>query len=162
MPDSKPRPVDPAVLPLQKRERGSASCLAQGWHLASQTRIIPQVDVERPDNLETTALGAAYAAGIGAGLWSPEWVMQHRTTARQGDKLRSTFKPQASTAPASPGLHDVRYPARRLWGRDGTGWRLQSCTLAQVRARLARQTSQLEQRDAACLHSPAGHRHLVT
>ena len=50
--------------------------------------------VERPDNLETTALGAAYAAGIGAKIWSMGWVMQHRTTSRQGDQLRKRFTPQ--------------------------------------------------------------------
>ena len=55
--------------------------------------------MERPDNLETTALGAAYAAGIGAGIWTPEWVFQHRTTARQGDQLRRTFQPQVCTSP---------------------------------------------------------------
>lgn len=91
------------------------SCLKEeprlwpNWHLYTIMAIMLQVDVERPDNLETTALGAAYAAGIGSGLWTPEWVMQHRATARQGDKLRSTFRPQASAELASPnpGSHVV-------------------------------------------------------
>lgn len=36
-----------------------------------------QLPVRRPGMLETTSLGAAYAAGIGAGIWSAEWVL-HR------------------------------------------------------------------------------------
>lgn len=34
-----------------------------------------QIPVERPSHLETTSLGAAFAAGIGIGFWSKEWVL---------------------------------------------------------------------------------------
>lgn len=34
-----------------------------------------QIPVERPGHLETTSLGAAFAAGIGSGLWTKEWVL---------------------------------------------------------------------------------------
>ena len=61
---------------------------------------VAQVDVERPDNLETTSLGAAYAAGIGAGIWTHDWVMQQRVTAQHGAKLRRTFLPQVCLRPA--------------------------------------------------------------
>lgn len=39
-----------------------------------------QIPVERPSHLETTSLGAAFAAGIGIGFWSKEWVLN----AKQG------------------------------------------------------------------------------
>ena len=35
---------------------------------------ISEIDVIRPTNLETTALGAAYLAGIGCGLWNKEML----------------------------------------------------------------------------------------
>ena len=56
------------------------------------------MDVERPDNLETTALGAAYAAGVGAGIWTEEWVMQQRATAPAGKQLHKVFRPQVGLA----------------------------------------------------------------
>jgi hypothetical protein len=34
-----------------------------------------QIPVRRPENLETTSLGAAFAAGIGSGFWTREWVL---------------------------------------------------------------------------------------
>ena len=34
-----------------------------------------QIPVERPSHLETTSLGAAFAAGIGVGFWSKDWVL---------------------------------------------------------------------------------------
>ena len=58
--------------------------------------------MERPDNLETTALGAAYAAGIGAGIWTHEWILQHRTTAGEGPKLRRRFTPQVGFKGLNP------------------------------------------------------------
>ncbi len=49
-----------------------------------------QAPVIRPEVIETTALGAAYIAGIGAGFWqSREEVMQKR-------KVGRTFEPQRS------------------------------------------------------------------
>lgn len=37
-----------------------------------------QVPVERPSHLETTSLGAAFAAGIGIGFWTKEWVFESK------------------------------------------------------------------------------------
>ena len=34
-----------------------------------------QIPVERPSHLETTSLGAAFAAGIGSGFWTIDWVL---------------------------------------------------------------------------------------
>lgn len=36
-----------------------------------------QLPVRRPEMLETTSLGAAYAAGIGIGFWDTKWVLHH-------------------------------------------------------------------------------------
>jgi len=49
------------------------------------------VPVDRPKNVETTALGAAYLAGMGVGLWSPSDLARMRTTDR-------IFKPKANPA----------------------------------------------------------------
>ena len=52
------------------------------------TADIVNVDVERPDNAETTAAGAAYLAGLAVGFWkSQEEIVQKRTVDR-------IFKPQ--------------------------------------------------------------------
>ena len=37
--------------------------------------MVVQIPVRRPQHLETTCLGAAYAAGIGSGFWSKDWVL---------------------------------------------------------------------------------------
>jgi len=48
------------------------------------------VEIERPENLETTALGVAYLAGLGCGIWaSAEDVSQL-------NKVRTRFTPQAT------------------------------------------------------------------
>lgn len=46
---------------------------------------ISRIDVIRPSNMETTALGAAYLAGLGTGLWkqaqlSGKWMIEKRFT----------------------------------------------------------------------------------
>ncbi len=48
---------------------------------------ISGINIIRPDNLETTALGAAYLAGLAVGFWT----MAELNQARQGDQ---TFKPK--------------------------------------------------------------------
>lgn len=44
-------------------------------------------DVERPEVIESTALGAAYLAGIQSGLWKKEDILKNR-------KIHKTFTPQ--------------------------------------------------------------------
>ena len=46
--------------------------------------------MRRPADLETTSLGAAFAAGIGSGFWSQEWVLG---SARQHQQ-DTVFQPQ--------------------------------------------------------------------
>ena len=38
--------------------------------LVAQGIIVPRCPVERPDGVETTALGAAFLAGLATGVWS--------------------------------------------------------------------------------------------
>ena len=38
-----------------------------------------QIPVERPSHLETTSLGAAFAAGIGVGFWTKDWVLNAKS-----------------------------------------------------------------------------------
>ena len=58
-----------------------------------------QLPVERPPNLETTSLGAAFAAGIGAGFWTREWVLG----ADQGQLDAATvFRPQVQDTLLAP------------------------------------------------------------
>jgi glycerol kinase len=49
------------------------------------------VDVERPEVIETTAMGAAYLAGIQSGLWSIEDIAKRR-------KIDKVFSPLMETA----------------------------------------------------------------
>ena len=57
-----------------------------------------QVPVSRPKNLETTSLGAAIAAGIGVGFWTPEQAFNGLRGAADG----TLFKPQVcASQPAS-------------------------------------------------------------
>jgi glycerol kinase len=48
------------------------------------------VDIERPESLETTALGVAYLAGLGAGIW------QSADDVSQLNKVRTRFTPEAT------------------------------------------------------------------
>lgn len=50
---------------------------------------ISSIDVDRPTNLETTALGAAYLAGLGIGLWQMEELQSKW-------KIDKTFRPNMS------------------------------------------------------------------
>ncbi|CAL8463144.1 g2678 [Coccomyxa elongata] len=51
-----------------------------------------QIPVRRPEHLETTCLGAAFAAGIGSGFWTKEWVL-HSDACHAQDSQE--FRPQA-------------------------------------------------------------------
>ncbi len=55
-----------------------------------------QIPVERPSHLETTSLGAAFAAGIGIGFWSKEWVLDAKKGAfdsKQAGSEGRTWQP---------------------------------------------------------------------
>lgn len=51
---------------------------------------ILNLEVERPENIESTALGAAYFAGIAVGLWKKEDILRNR-------KIEKTFLPTFDT-----------------------------------------------------------------
>jgi len=67
---------------------------ANGW-LCQFLADITQVPVERPENLETTALGAAFHAGLAVGLWSGldelsrVWAMRDRFSPVMDESLRA-------------------------------------------------------------------------
>lgn len=54
-----------------------------------------QIPVRRPEHLETTSLGAAFAAGIATGFWSKEWVLGSSTEQEQRQTDHKDFLPQA-------------------------------------------------------------------
>ena len=62
---------------------------------------IAQLPVLRPGDLETTALGAALAAGIGAGMWTVDQVFDGKEKKNESDEI---FQPQISSQEA-----DSRY-----------------------------------------------------
>jgi len=51
---------------------------------------ILDIPVERPAVIESTAMGAAYLAGIEAGIWTKDEIMQHR-------EVDHIFEPQFSS-----------------------------------------------------------------
>lgn len=61
---------------------------------------ISNIEVDRPTNLETTALGAAYLAGLGANIWNLEEL-------KSKWKIDKTFKPSMSTEDRS--LHNSQW-----------------------------------------------------
>lgn len=82
------------------------------WLLQFQADVLG-VPVERPDVVETTALGAAGLAGIAAGVWP---TPQSFLAARQF----TTFRPGAGTAVARDGLAGWARAVRAAltWARD--------------------------------------------
>lgn len=61
---------------------------------------ISNIEVDRPTNLETTALGAAYLAGLGANIWNLEEL-------KSKWKIDKTFNPSMSTEDRS--LHNSQW-----------------------------------------------------
>ncbi|KAL3149273.1 hypothetical protein ABBQ32_002090 [Trebouxia sp. C0010 RCD-2024] len=58
-----------------------------------------QIPVHRPSHLETTSLGAAFAAGIGVGFWTKDWVLnadpERSNSQKQTDPSKSrVWRPQ--------------------------------------------------------------------
>ena len=68
--------------------------------------------VQRPANLETTSLGAAFAAGIGAGIWTEEWVLSrdHSEAGRGEDNGDASVDDVTDFDPAAEGADvEARY-----------------------------------------------------
>jgi glycerol kinase len=76
-----------AKLSLQVLKADGGAC-ANNFLMQFQADILG-VPVERPELIESTAMGAAYLAGIGCGLWKKEDVIANR-------KVEKTFLPNVS------------------------------------------------------------------
>lgn len=66
-------------------------------HLMQFQSDILGVDVERPEVIESTAVGSAYMAGIHAGIWKKEDILKNR-------RVNRLFKPQLDA-----GAREIRY-----------------------------------------------------
>lgn len=94
------------VLETMAKDRGGAmkELRIDGGAVANDLLVqfqadIAGVDVLRPANLETTALGAAFLAGLGLGLWSMEtletkWEKEHTFQPQMDQKQASSLKKQ--------------------------------------------------------------------
>jgi glycerol kinase len=82
------------------------------WLMQFQSDVLG-VPVERPDVVETTALGAAGLAGLAAGVWSnaDDFISTRRFT---------SFEPTKHRAVADEGLRGWRRAVRAAisWARD--------------------------------------------
>jgi glycerol kinase len=83
------------------------------WLMQFQADVLG-VPVERPDMVETTALGAAGLAGIAAGIWSDMESFLARRRFRR-------FEPGVGAAAARAGAREWRRAVRSAlaWARDG-------------------------------------------
>ncbi len=73
--------------------RADGGATANGWLMQFQADVLG-VPVVLPELTETTALGAAYLAGVGVGLWTPSdiagaWREQTRFEPHMGEEERS-------------------------------------------------------------------------
>ena len=75
------------VLLTELRADGGAT--ANGWLMQFQADVLG-VPVVLPEVAETTALGAAYLAGVGAGLWTVDQVRQSWRERRRYDPAMSS------------------------------------------------------------------------
>ncbi len=79
-------------------------------YLAQFQADILNIHIERPDNVESTATGAAYMAGLGANFWSEDFIQQK-------SKVDKTFTPQMTES--------TRQSHLRLWEKAierSRGW----------------------------------------
>ena len=69
--------------------------------LVKKSLCVLQIPVERPSHLETTSLGAAFAAGIGSGFWTKEWVFSNKQDNNKDSsseaKESRTWQPQVDS-----------------------------------------------------------------
>ena len=98
--------VADADTPLQ-RLRVDGGAVANNFLMQFQADILG-IDVERPERIETTGLGAAYLAGITAGVWKDiDELENHR-------KIDRVFCPQMDTQQRNKKLADWRDAIERL------------------------------------------------
>jgi glycerol kinase len=96
-----------------ERLRVDGGATANDWLLQFQADVLG-VPVERPDVIETTALGAAGLAGVAGGVW-PD------AAAFLASRRFTTFKPGGGRSVAQEGLAgwDRAVRATLAWARDG-------------------------------------------
>jgi glycerol kinase len=95
-----------------ERLRVDGGATENDWLLQFQADVLG-VPVERPDIIETTALGAAGLAGVAGGVWpSAEGFLESRRF--------TTFRPGGGTASARDGLAGWTRAVRATlaWARD--------------------------------------------
>eukprot|EP00951_Prasinocladus_malaysianus_P040686 scaffold470628_cov45-Prasinocladus_malaysianus.AAC.1 len=71
-----------------------------------------QAPVVRPSHQETTAMGAAFAAGLGAGIWDEAFVF-HKDPAEAD---ATTFQPELDPSELAPRLAKWKDAVQRSFG----------------------------------------------
>jgi len=95
-----------------KRLRNKIEKTESGWRRLCKQPVdavsgrYSRAEVERPEVIESTALGAAYLAGIGVGLWKKEDIKKNR-------KVNKVFKPAMDD-----GKREMLYKAGRRREED--------------------------------------------
>lgn len=93
--------------------RVDGGAVANNFLMQFQADILG-IDVERPEQIETTGLGAAYLAGITAGVWKDIDELEDRR------KIDRVFSPQMNTQQRNEKLADWRDAIQRLsWNANG-------------------------------------------
>lgn len=72
-----------------------------------------QLLVRRPEMLETTSLGAAYAAGIGIGFWSTQWILDD---SKKEHLQHVEFKPEMEEGLVAARFHKWQKAVQRSLG----------------------------------------------
>jgi glycerol kinase len=80
------------------RVDGGASANAVLMQLQADLLGVPVV---RPADVETTARGAALAAGVGVGLWTAQSIFEPQETAAETDRRPVQFTPSIDAASRS-------------------------------------------------------------
>ncbi|MDB4905647.1 MAG: glpK [Gemmatimonadetes bacterium] len=98
--------------PFSGRLRVDGGATSNDWLMQFQADVLG-ASVERPANVETTVLGAAGLAGIGAGIWADHAAFQSRNPAR-------VFEPGAGQGAAQAARHGWSRAMRATlgWARD--------------------------------------------
>ena len=90
-----------------ERLRVDGGAVANDYLMQFQADIL-NIEVERPERIETTGLGAAYLAGLSSGVWHDVAELEkHR-------KINNVFVPQMDSKQRELKLRDWRKAVRRL------------------------------------------------
>jgi glycerol kinase len=101
------------------RLRVDGGAAANNFLMQLQADILG-IDVERPEQIESTGLGAAYLAGITTGIWNDiEELETHRseqTTLASNARKAKVFSPQIDTDQRNQKLAQWRRAVQRVMG----------------------------------------------